>query len=509
VLTWAIVPTASARPAFVGNFTLGTVFAFDTATGQRIGDPIGVGDDLVGIAITPDGNRAYVVSRDAVAGSVFVVDTRTKQRIGDPIAVARDSQAIAIAPDGSRVYVASEGAGEVAVIDTITNAILTRIDVGDAPNAIAISPNGSRIYIESKVAGQDGIETISTATNQSIGGPIVLSDAAQAMAITPDGATLYATTVDKLAVAIDTATNQVRATIPVGMEPRAIAIAPDGGRAYVANSDGGTVSVIDTRLNQVIGAPIPVGSVPRAVAIAEGRAFVTSFVGEDISVIDTGTNALVGAPIEGGGKLDGLAIVPNLAPSAAFSMPTARIRPGDPVALDASASKDPDGRISTFAWAFGDGQTTTASAPATTHAFAAPGTYAVTLKVTDNEFCSTSLIFTGQTASCTGSPGAAVTKTVEVALPGVSVKCPKKAKRRGCKFALQVVAKKPKPKGKAKAQSTVARVKVKAGRSAIVSFKPKPAFRDKLFGASSVVVKQTLTLAGKKTTSYRKLKIVR
>jgi YVTN family beta-propeller protein len=507
VLTWAIVPTASARPAFVGNFTLGTVFAFDTATGQRIGDPIDVGNDLVGIAITPDGGRAYVTSRDVMAGSVFVIDTRTNQRIGNPIAVARDSQAIAIAPDGSRVYVVSEGEDEVAVIDTSTNVILTRIEVGDAPNAIAITPDGSRIYVESRIAGQGAIETISTATNQPIGGPIVLSGSAQAMAITPDGATLYATTVDKLAVAIDTATNQVRATIPVGMEPRAIAVTPDGGRAYVANSDERTVSVIDTRLNQVIGAPIAVGSVPRAVAIAEDRAFVTSFVGEDISVIDTGTNALVGGPIEGGGRLEGIAIVPDLAPSAAFSTP--RIRPGVPVSLDASASRDPDGRIATFQWAFGDGQSATTAAPATTHVFGAPGTYAVTLKVTDNEFCSTSLIFTGQTASCAGSPGAAVTKRVEVALPGVQVKCPKKAKRRGCKFALQVVAKKPKPKGKAKAQSAVARVKVKAGRSAIVSFKPKPAFRDRLFGANSVVVKQTRTLAGKKTTSYRKLKIVR
>lgn len=495
-----------ARPAYVGNFSLSTVFAIDTATGQRTGDPIPVGEGLAGVAITPDGSRAYVVNRSAVASSVSVIDTRTNQRIGNPIAVGPDSQAIAITPDGSRAYVTSESEDAVAVIDTSTNAILARIEVGDAPNAIAISPDGSRIYVEGGGAGGDGIETISTATNQPIGEPIILSDAAQAMAITPDGATLYATTVGKLAVAIDTATNQVRATIPVGDEPRAIAITPDGGRAYVANSDGGTVSVIDTRLNQVIGGPIAVGPISRAVAIAEGRAFVTSFLGDNISVIDTGTNALVGAPIAGGGKLEGIAIVPNQAPVASFSAP-ARIRPGVPVSFDASASRDPDGTIASFAWVFGDGQI--ATGPATTHVFSAVGTYAVTVKATDNEFCSTAVIFTGQTASCAGSPGAAVTKQVEVALPGVRVSCPKKAKRRGCRFALQVVAKKPKGKGKAKAQSAVARAKAKAGRSAIVSFKPKPAFRNKLFRARSVLVRQTRTLAGEKTTSYRRLKIVR
>ncbi|HEX6667665.1 MAG TPA: PKD domain-containing protein [Solirubrobacterales bacterium] len=508
-LLWAAVPGASARPAFVGNFSLDTIFAIDTATGQRIGEPIAVGSGLAGIAITPDGSRAYVANRDAVASRLSVIDIATNQRIGEPIVLGPDFQSIAIAPDGSRVYVASESGEEVAVIDTRTNAIVTRIDLEGTANSIAIAPSGSRIYVGERIGAVTRIKVLGADTNQPVGEPIVVSGGVQAIAITPDGSSLYATTNTDLAYAVDTATNQVRATIPVGNEPRAMAITPDGGRAYVSNADDGTVSVIDTRLNQVIGAPIPVGITSRAVAIAEGHAFVTSFGTDNIAVIDTTTNTLVGPPIEGGGKLEGIATVPDLAPTAAFSAPAARIRPGDPVSLDASASKDPDGRISTFAWAFGDGQAVTATAPATTHVFATPGTYAVTLKVTDNEFCSTSLIFTGQTASCAGSPGAAITKRVEVAYPGVQVKCPKKAKRAGCKFALQVVAKKPKPKGRAKAQSAVAKVKVKAGRSAIVSFKAKPAFRDKLARANSVVVKQTRTLAGKKTTSYRKLKIVR
>src|SRR5690349_8003716 len=45
---------------------------------------------------------------------------------------------------------------------------------------------------------------------------------------------------------IDTATNSLIATIPVGIAPEGIALTPDGTRAYVSNRVGNTVSVIDT-----------------------------------------------------------------------------------------------------------------------------------------------------------------------------------------------------------------------------------------------------------------------
>ncbi len=48
---------------------------------------------------------------------------------------------------------------------------------------------------------------------------------------------------------IDTSTNAVTATIPVGITPNNIAITPDGSEVYVANSGSNNVSVIDTASN--------------------------------------------------------------------------------------------------------------------------------------------------------------------------------------------------------------------------------------------------------------------
>ncbi|MGB8897904.1 MAG: hypothetical protein WCC90_01010 [Methylocella sp.] len=49
--------------------------------------------------------------------------------------------------------------------------------------------------------------------------------------------------------------------VTVGLKPSGIAVTPDGTQVYVTNSSGGTVSVIDTSTNTV-AATIPVGVGP-------------------------------------------------------------------------------------------------------------------------------------------------------------------------------------------------------------------------------------------------------
>jgi YVTN family beta-propeller protein len=58
---------------------------------------------------------------------------------------------------------------------------------------------------------------------------------------------------------IDTMTNTIVATIPVGLGGSELAITPDGTRVYVPNQQDFIVSVIDTTTNTVV-ATIPLGA---------------------------------------------------------------------------------------------------------------------------------------------------------------------------------------------------------------------------------------------------------
>ncbi|GAA1732208.1 hypothetical protein GCM10009809_29630 [Isoptericola hypogeus] len=71
--------------------------------------------------------------------------------------------------------------------------------------------------------------------------------------------------------------------------------------------------------------------------------------------------------------------VPNQAPTAAFDSEVTKLS----VAFDASDSSDPDGTVESYAWDFGDGES--GSGATTSHAYDEPGTYEVTLQVTDDE----------------------------------------------------------------------------------------------------------------------------
>ena len=94
---------------------------------------------------------------------------------------------------------------------------------------------------------------------------------------------------------IDTATNTVIATAPVGSDPAGVAVTPDGSKVYVANENSNNVSVIDTATNTVI-ATIPVGIDPLGVAVTpDGSKVYVASIGT-VSVIDTVTNTVT-API--------------------------------------------------------------------------------------------------------------------------------------------------------------------------------------------------------------------
>ena len=238
---------------------------------------IPVGMDPEGVALTPDGTKAYVANTD-IGGSgpygntVSVIDTILNIVTGT-ITVGRGPRGIAASADGSTVYVANNIDGTLSVIDTQQQKVTATINIngsnGFVSSAPALTPDGSTLYLAS---GE--LFVINPSNNKVIKTVTLPGLAALSVVVTPDGSQAYVActmthgTFGVQVVVLDTATNTVTSTIPVISgatdEPTGIAITPDGSDVYVLNGyNTPGIYVIDTSSNTVApGAPVNgVGSV--------------------------------------------------------------------------------------------------------------------------------------------------------------------------------------------------------------------------------------------------------
>lgn len=96
-------------------------------------------------------------------------------------------------------------------------------------------------------------------------------------------------------------------------------------------------------------------------------------------------------------------VVVNATPIAAFAAPE-RAAAGVPVLFDAGASADPDGGVTRYVWAFGDGAT--AEGVQVEHRYAAPGAYEATLTVLDDAGVANSAARAAQSVIVSAAPTA-------------------------------------------------------------------------------------------------------
>jgi YVTN family beta-propeller protein len=271
----------------------------DTASNTVVATiPVGLAPSA--IAITPDGTDsneqdgrrhpplAYVTN--AADNTVSVIDP-TSNTVVATIPVGHDPNGVAITSDGTHAYVTNQLEDSVSVIDTASNTVVATISGFVVPTGVAITPHGPHPSERDNRRQQ----SLAYVTNN---------------VPTIDGSNFPASAVS----VINTTSNTVVATIPVGQDPNGVAITPDGTHAYVANQRDGTASVIDTASNKAV-ATIPVGAGPLGVAMTSdgtntsehnGRphqplAYVTNLVDNTVSVIDTTSNKVVATVRVGAG----------------------------------------------------------------------------------------------------------------------------------------------------------------------------------------------------------------
>jgi YVTN family beta-propeller protein len=160
-----------------------------------------------------------------------------------------------------------------------------------------------RAYVPN--AGSNSVSVIDTSSNTVVATVPVGANPVN-VAVTPNGGRAYVANAGSNSVSvINTGTNTMVATVLVGANPVNVAITPNGASAYVANAGASSVTVINTATNTVV-ATIPVGPNPAKIAItANGAsAYVTDAGSNTVSVINTATNTVTATVLVGFNPVD-------------------------------------------------------------------------------------------------------------------------------------------------------------------------------------------------------------
>ncbi|MEC3910286.1 YncE family protein [Sphingobium sp. CR2-8] len=216
----------------------------------------------------PDGREVWVSVRGE--DYIAVLDGTTFKETGR-IAVPNGPGMTIFSPDGKYGYVCSSFSPETVVIDTRSKRIVGRVKQ-DSPFCpdIAATPDGKQVWLTLKDVGKVMVfdakppfavrKTIDT-------GPITNH---VNIARTPKGQFAYVTVGTQNIVRVfRTDDFSEIASVPVGALPHGLWPSGDGSRMYVGLENDDAVAVIDTATNKVI-ATIPIGQGPQGVAYVPG-----------------------------------------------------------------------------------------------------------------------------------------------------------------------------------------------------------------------------------------------
>lgn len=216
----------------------------------------------------PDGREVWVSVRGE--DYIAVLDGTTYKETGR-IPVPNGPGMTIFSPDGKYGYVCSSFSPETVVIDTASKQIVGRVKQ-ESPFCpdIAATPDGKQVWLTLKDIGKVMVFDAKP--------PFAVLKSFATGAITnhvniarrPRAQLAYVTVGTENVVKVFRTDNFAQvATIPVGALPHGLWPSGDGSRIYVGLENADAVAAIDTATNKVI-ATIPIGQGPQGVAYVPG-----------------------------------------------------------------------------------------------------------------------------------------------------------------------------------------------------------------------------------------------
>lgn len=263
------------------------------------------GDAPRRVAITPDGTRAVVTN--VLSDNATVVNLQT-QAVEAILPMGDRVQDVAITSDGAYAVVCCFESSSVKLINLATLTVDAEVPAGARAGVISISPDDAFAYVGNISANTVSVIALDGAASYEVTevycGVIGVSWAAYGVSsdveCSPSGEeVLIAASFDDQVKVLDTQTNTIVASLPVGDFPLQIAFDDTGDYAVVTNYSGDTYSVIqvDGAASTVVGtfaAPGGDGPLRLAYNSVTGEMGIGHYSSGTLARVDPETGAFLG-----------------------------------------------------------------------------------------------------------------------------------------------------------------------------------------------------------------------
>ncbi len=201
------------------------------------------------------------------------------------------SAAASRAPEGplQKLYVANSAGNDIHVIDTATNRVIKRVEVGPEPHGLVATENGDRIFITiENTRGDEGELLWFDPFTDTVTRRMKIGPRPNQLACTPDGKIAYVPCDDASWWVIDTEKGEVVTRIATGGRPHNTLCSPDGKRMYLGPKGSYHVLIADAAAHRLLG-EIPLSDAPRPIAISKDEkrlyANVDTLIGFEVADI--------------------------------------------------------------------------------------------------------------------------------------------------------------------------------------------------------------------------------
>ncbi|HEY0264684.1 MAG TPA: beta-propeller fold lactonase family protein [Granulicella sp.] len=273
--------------AYVANSGSNTVSVLDLDR-RRVISTAGTGEQPGLARIAPDMRSLVVTNRASNSISIFDVSKNQDTKSAPPLRLRSTftgcpgpTDAV-ILPDSSKVFVACSAGHQVMAVSlasepgswparrdasTLTDHMLTLLNVGETPVHLALKPDGGEIFVSN--FADDSISEIATYTNE-VGGTYLIGKRPVHAVVSRDNSTLWVSNFASDSIGLYSIDDgKLVGSVHTGSAPDALAFSADEHLLLAADARSGDVAVIRTQSNTgpTLFTILPAGQSPNDIVI--------------------------------------------------------------------------------------------------------------------------------------------------------------------------------------------------------------------------------------------------